>query len=334
MWAPAVARSPEGRGGLAAALLALMLHGGLVQAAPPLKVCMAADNAPLSRVADGAPRGLDVQLAHAAAAALGRELVVVPFETSYEKESTLAHEVNALLSSGVCEAVTGFPLLAADLGAPSRPSARVPDHPGAPRRRDRPYVPLGSLAASRAYQGAALGAVMRAPAQEWRSLAELVAQPALRVGTVSGTMAGALALGWRHGALRRQTVSLGQREDALQAVADGKVDVALVPLAQFDGWRLAHPGATLQLTGWRKPLGVNLGVVTLASQQVVRAAFDTAIGRDSGERRPGPLGRGRTGHLADADIAGGVDGVVDERAAERRALSVAVPGAAVGKRLV
>ena len=45
----------------------------------------------------GQARGLDVRIAQAAADALGRPLKLVPFETTYEKESTLTHEVAALL---------------------------------------------------------------------------------------------------------------------------------------------------------------------------------------------------------------------------------------------
>ena len=251
---------------------------GAEAAGEPLRVCMAEDNPPLSRLAKGAMAGLDVRIATEVAAHLGRALVVVPFDTAYEKESSLAHEVNALLSSAVCEAASGFPLIAADLGAPSRVSARVPDHPGAPRRRERPFVALKPLAASRAYQGVAIGAVMRAPALECNSLAELQSQAQWRVGAVGGTMAGTLALMWQRGALGPQLVSLSQGEDALAALAAGRVDVALVPIAQFDGWRLAHT-APLALAGWRKALDVNLGFVTLASNASLREAFDAVIAR-------------------------------------------------------
>jgi ABC-type amino acid transport substrate-binding protein len=148
----------------------------------------------------------------------------------------------------------------------------------APRKRDRPFVPLGTLLPGRAYQAAELGAAMRAPAGSWSTLAELKAQPALRVAAVAGTMAGALAMGWRFGGLRPQLVSLGQRESALDAVAEGRVDVALVPVAQFDGWRLAHAtGPALELAAWRLPMGVNLGFVTMVGREALRDVFDAVI---------------------------------------------------------
>lgn len=261
----------------ATVMIMLALHCSASAASEPLRVCMAEENPPLSRLANGVMKGLDLRIAREVAAELRRELVVVPFDTAYEKESSLAHEVNALLSSGVCEATSGFPLLVGDLGPPSRASARGPDHPGAPRKRERSFVPLQPLSASRAYQGVAIGAAMREPADPWSSLTELSERPHWRVGAVSGTMAGTVALMWRHGAIRSQLVSLSQGESALDALAAGKVDVALVPIGQFDGWRLAHTKPSLALAGWRKPLEVNLGFVTLTSNESLRKTIDMVI---------------------------------------------------------
>jgi ABC-type amino acid transport substrate-binding protein len=274
------ARQGGGRLASAARPLVLLLAGLCLgaQAAEPLTVCMAADNAPLSHQVNGQPRGLDVRIAQAAADRLGRPLKVVPFESDYEKESSLAHEVNALLSSGVCEAASGFPLLTDDLGPASRPSARTPDYPGAKRKRERPFVPLGTLVASGAYQAVALGLVQRAPAAGREPLLSLVTvkqTEGTRLGVVSGTLASAVAVSWRSGTLRTQLVSLGQRDDpmALLAQPQPTIDAVLMPLALWDGWRLQHPGNGLMASTWRRPIGVNLGFVTLAPSQAVRDAL-------------------------------------------------------------
>jgi ABC-type amino acid transport substrate-binding protein len=289
MWGHVVARNPEHRIAAAhraaAAIVLLALAGGCgaqPAAAPPLVVCVSADNPPLSSLVKGQPRGLDLRIAQAAAAQLSRTLKVVPFETEYEKESSLAHEVNALLSSGVCDAASGFPLLTGDLGPPSRATARTPDYPGAKRKRERPFVPLGTLVGSRAYYAAALGIVLREPGQGIASLADLGDR---RLGAVSGTLASAVAMTWHAGALRPHLVSLGQHEDALSLLAAPAppFDAAMVPLAMFDGWKLAHPGAPLVAAAWRRPIGVNLGFVTLASASEVRAALDSVIARSLAE---------------------------------------------------
>ena len=57
------------------------------------------------------------------------------------------------------------------------------------------------------------------------------------------------------------------------------VHAVLMPLALFDGWQVQHPKAGLVAAGWRKPIGVNLGFVTLASDSVVRPALDAVISR-------------------------------------------------------
>lgn len=252
----------------------------------PLTVCVAADNPPLSHLVDGQPRGLDVRIAQAAASALGRPLKVVAFETSYEKESTLTHEVAALLASGVCDAVSGFPLVTGEFGAPTRPTARTPDYPGAKRRRDRPFITLQAMSPSRGYIGSALGAVVPAGAPPLDRLPDLGSR---KLGTVAGTVGSMVAMGWKFGALRNQVVNLNQRENPLDELARLPVgnapaaaprfDAVMTPLALFDGWRLQHPGATLVAAGWRRSLGVNLGFVTLASDATVRPALDAVITR-------------------------------------------------------
>jgi len=258
-----------------------------VQAQPaPFTVCMAADNAPLSHWVKGTAgqsaqaRGLDVRIAQAAAAALGRPLKLVPFETEFEKESTLAHEVGALLAAGVCEAASGFPLLTGDVGAPTRASARTPDYPGAPRKRERPYVTLEPTAASRAYQAVALGVALPRGALPLASLADLGER---KLGVTSGTLGGSMAMMWRFGVLKPRLVSLGQRDDALGELArharagGGRFDALLLPPALLDGWTLLHPDSPLVAAAWRRPIGVNLGFLTPASATAVRQALDDTI---------------------------------------------------------
>ncbi len=274
MWGAAVAKSLE------RVLAGVGLLAGLAcgpAGAAPLTVCMAADNAPLSHQVGGQLRGLDVRIAQATATAMGRELQLVAFETAYEKESALVHEVGALLAAGVCEAASGFPLLVGDLGPPSRASSRTPDYPGAKRKRERPYITLAPLAASRAYQAVTLGVVQRTGAPPLDRLTELGDR---KLGTVSGTLASAVALTWRNGLLRPKVVSLSQREDALAELAEPgerRFDAVLLPLALFDGWMLTHPGQPLVAAAYRRPIGVNLGFVTLETATEVRAALDRTI---------------------------------------------------------
>lgn len=265
-----------------AALLALLLSGAALAQPVPLTVCMAADNPPLSHRVGDQPRGLDLRIAQAAADALGRPLKVLPFETAYEKESSLSHEVAALLSAGLCDAASGFPLLADDFGPPTRATSRTPDFPGAKRKRERPYISLQAMSPSRAYLSAALGVVLRTGAPPLDRLSDLGER---RLAVVSGALGGSMAMSWKHGALRNRLVSLNQRESPLDeltrpaAGATPRFDAVLLPLALFDGWMVQHPGAPLVAAGWRRSIGVNLGFVTLASDTTVRPALDAVITR-------------------------------------------------------
>lgn len=242
----------------------------------PLKVCMAEGNSPLSYGSAKEPRGLDVAIAQAIASGMVRPLRVVFFESQYERETTLAQEVNAMLSSGVCDLASGFALFAADLGAPSRPSARTPDHEGAKPRRQRPFVALGRLAASRAYHAMAMGVVTRDPAMRVDTLADL---QGFRIGAVSGTMAGSALVLYRNGVLQKGLVTLSQREDVLEALESGRFDATLTPMNKYDAYRLAHPETRIARAAYVHPLRINLGFVGLESEPAAIAAANRAIER-------------------------------------------------------
>lgn len=245
--------------------------------AAPLTVCMAENSPPFSMARKGKLTGFDVKLAEAVAHGLGRELTLVPFEPEVEKESMLTHEVNAMLSAGLCDLASGFPLLASDLGPPTRERFKTPDHPGAKPPRERPWITLGTLVPSQPYQGTALVIVQRGGEAPVSSLGELKGR---RIGAVAGTLEGTLVAMYGGGVLAKQMVSLGQREDFWAALEGGQVDAMMVPSAAFDAYRVRKPGTTLQ-AGPAKPLGINLGWVALSSKAELLAAVDRVVARAS-----------------------------------------------------
>jgi ABC-type amino acid transport substrate-binding protein len=247
-----------------------------------LNVCVSDSNPPLSVERKGAVSGFDVTLAKAIASAMGRELRVVAFESELEKESLLTHEVNALLSAGVCDLASAFPLLASDLGAPSRPSAKTPDYPGAKRKRERPFVTLGTLVASQPYQGTAISVVQRSGQGPVRSLADLRGR---QVGVVAGSLEGAMVAMYRNGELSRSMVSLSQREDSWAALESGRIDTLLVTSTAFDAYRQRPQAAALEAAQFQRSVGINLGFVALANKPEVLEAANRVISqsRDSGQ---------------------------------------------------
>lgn len=241
-----------------------------------LTVCVSEDNAPLSFARQGEVKGFDVVLAQAIAQDMGRTLRVVPFESEIEKETMLTHEVNALLSAGICDLASGFPLLASDLGAPSRPRFKTPDYPGAKRMRDRPFVELGTLVASRPYQGTAISVVQRANQGPVKALSDLRDR---KVGAVAGTLEGAMVAMYRNGYLRDSMVSLSQREDTWGALESGRVDALLVASTAFDAYLQRAKAADLRAADFQRSIGINLGFVALSDRIDVLDATNRVIER-------------------------------------------------------
>lgn len=242
----------------------------------PLTVCAADGNAPLSHRLNGEPRGLDVELAKAIAAELGRGLKWLFYESEYDRDRTLAQEVNALLSSGACELASGYALFASDLGAPGKSVARTPDYDGAKPRRQRTFVLLQNLAATRSYYAMAMGVIVRDAALKVESLADL---QNVKVGAVSGTMAGSALMLYRNGILQGSLVTLSQRENALEALESGRLEATLVALSAYDAYRLRNPATRLARASYVHPLRVNLGFVGLEKEPDLLAAANQVIER-------------------------------------------------------
>ena len=251
----------------------------------PLTVCAADGNAPLAHRVSGEPRGLDVEVAKAIAAELGRDLKWLFYESEYDRDRTLAQEVNALLSSGACELASGYALFASDLGAPARPTARTPDYEGAKPRRQRPFILLQNLSATRPYYAMAMGVVTRDAAMKVESLADL---QNVKVGAVTGTMAGSALMLYRNGVLQGSLVTLTQRENALEALDAGRFEATLASLATYDAYRLRNPATRLARAAYVHPLRVNLGfgdlekngeLVSTANAVISRALADGQLER-------------------------------------------------------
>lgn len=242
----------------------------------PLVVCMSEDNAPQSWVGpDRQVRGFEVLISEAVAAELGRPLRVVPFESKYEKDSSLTHEVNALLSSGVCDLVSGFPLIRSDLGPPTRDVFKTPDYPGAKRKPQRPWVALGTLAASEPYQSTTFSVVL---AREGRSVKTLADLRGVKTGVVTGTLAGTAMVMYRNGLLRPDMVTLTQREDRWAALGSDRIEALVTQTAAFDAYRLQQPGTPFVASGFQHSTGLNLGFVALQEQQPLLQAANRVIG--------------------------------------------------------
>lgn len=241
-------------------------HCASVAAQEPLSICVAEKNPPYAARAKGVATGFDVRLAEAVAAELKRPLKLMWYEIEVEKESSPALEVNALLSAGLCDLAASYVLYEPGLGAPSMPTARPPDHDGAKPKRQRAWVKLGPLIASDPYQASVLTVVLR-PGLDAASVGSLADLQAMRIGTVSGSLAGAILMLYRNGLLQNKVVSLGWRDDPLQELEAGKFDAALIELNRLDAYRSAHPATRIAPTAFLLPFRFNLGFAALESKR-------------------------------------------------------------------
>jgi ABC-type amino acid transport substrate-binding protein len=241
----------------------------------PLKVCISEDNPPYSVVRrGGAVSGFDAALALAMSKALGRELKFVPFEPEVEKDAVLSHEANALLSAGLCDLVSGFPLFQSDLGPPTREKFRPPDYPGAPRKPVRPFVTLGTLVASAPYQGMALAFVQRSDTPSIVKMTDVVGR---KIGAVAGTLEGSVISMYGKGQLLPSMVSLSQRDDVWAALESGSIDTHLTPTTALDTYLVKKPDSKLRASELKIPLGVNMGFVALADRKELLEAVNRFI---------------------------------------------------------
>lgn len=233
--------------------------------AAPLRVCMAENNAPFSHKARRGPvKGLDVAIAGAIAARLGRPLEIVPFESELEDESTLSQEVNAMLSSNVCELASGFAMLQQDLGPPSRVTSRTSEYPGAKSYKQRPWITLGTLIPSQPYHAVAMTLVVKDDALADLTLGNL---GEARIGALAGTVAGAATVLFDNGRLTKRVRHLSRDDDAFEMINSGVVETMLVSQSRLDNFARENPGNRMRSTGYLHPLRLNLGFVALATQK-------------------------------------------------------------------
>jgi ABC-type amino acid transport substrate-binding protein len=122
----------------------------------------------------------------------------------------------------------------------------------------------------------AMGVITRDGAMKVESLADL---QNVKVGAVSGTMAGSALMLYRNGLLQSSLVTLNQRENALEGLEAGRFEATLASLATYDAYRLRNPATRLVRAAYVHPLRVNLGFAGLEKEKDLLAAANQVISR-------------------------------------------------------
>jgi ABC-type amino acid transport substrate-binding protein len=248
-------------------LIALSAHAA--QSASPdrvLRVCINEDAAPFSKASGADGTGFDVALAAALAAHLGRSLQIQWYESKFDEDASVELEADALLSDGRCDLLAGYALIRDGLGKPLATSAKLPGFRGIAPADRRRRVQLGTLEASRPYLRAPL-ALLFAPGSQRPEVQHLSDVNELHFGVVAGTLADAILMLHDHGRLIDHVTHFAPREgEVLAHLEAGEIDAALLPVSQFDAYRLRHPETRIVLSNYRYPVAFNLGYVGLAEQ--------------------------------------------------------------------
>ncbi|HEU0221512.1 MAG TPA: c-type cytochrome [Paracoccaceae bacterium] len=240
-----------------------------------LKVCLARNGGAMSGWRSTGGVGLDYRMAAALAEGLGLKLAATWYESELDDDSDPVKESYAMLAAGLCDLVAGHPLNLRALGEPPTATARPPRWYGMPKEGGQPFVALRPVAATLPYARIEMGLVVGGNvAPEIRSLADL---QGLRLGVAQGTLAGALSLAQAPAALRAASVMERPGPGFLWKLEEGAFDAALVSVPEYDFHRRQNPITRLRLTGWRHPLGFNIGFAGLSERGALIAAADRVI---------------------------------------------------------
>ncbi len=261
------------------ALLSLSAAAWIVpplHAATPLRVCLQADDPPLSSRHTDPPAGFDVALARLIAERLGRPFQIQWFITRDDPDSNPVTEADALLSDGHCELVAGYPLVADKLGRPRAATGKLPPFGGAkPEDRGR-WISLGQLAATRAYRFDGI-TVALAPTDAEHSVHTLADLAGLKLGLEIHGLPDLIAMTYRQGALTGQVVHFDRSPALFAQLESSGIDAALVDQREFDAWRLAHPGTRVVPTTYWHSIGFNIGYVGLSTNAALIEHVNTTL---------------------------------------------------------
>lgn len=241
----------------------------------PLRICLQADDPPLS-LRGSEPTGFDVALARLIAERLDRPLEIQWFTTRDDPDSNPVTEANALLSDGHCALVAGYPLIADKLGRPRAGTGKLPPFEGARPEDRRRWISLGEMVPTRPYRFEAI-TVALSPAHSGRSVHALGDLADLKIGVEIHGLPDLIAMTYREGELAQRLTHFDQSRVLFVQLESGGIDAALVGQRELDAWRLAHPSTRVAGTGYTHSIGFNIGFVGLPTGGALIEQVDTIL---------------------------------------------------------
>jgi ABC-type amino acid transport substrate-binding protein len=241
----------------------------------PIRVCLQANNPPLSFNQTGKPLGFDVALAGLISERLHRPLEIQWFITRDDPDSNPVTEADALLSDGHCALVADYPLLADKLGRPRAPTGKLPPFVGAkPEDRQR-WINLGELVPTRPYRSDAI-TVALSPTYR-RAVHVLADLQGFTLGVQIHSLPDLIAMSYHHGELAERVTHFDQERALFGKLEIGAIDAALVDQRALDAWRFAHPETRVVSTGYQHSVRFNIGFVGISDSRALIQAVDMVL---------------------------------------------------------
>lgn len=260
----------------AAVACGLLLWAATANAADqPLTVCLEEDSPPLSYKFGKKIGGFDFDVAKELAARLGREFKVQWYEAENDEENVPRFEMNALLSSGLCQLIGGFPMLESMIGPAAVETFSLPDYEGKKRSERGKVVRLGTVTTSIPYNRAVFAAIVGPKFNgNIKSLDDLAGR---RIMAEVATIPGALLMRHNNGALVNDTAHISPLKNIFKAMDSGTADVMLIELHRFERYKFRNPDTTLRFSGYTERLGFNLGFAALDSSKDLVAKINREL---------------------------------------------------------
>lgn len=228
---------------------------------PTLSTCLPSNGGIYSQKEGDREEGFDLYLVEAIARRHKAKLDVTWFEFDSDEESLYLGEVNALIASGLCDFVPGFPLVQEALNAPLQAFVRVPDLLDK-RKGGRISVRSVQLLHTKAYHFAPLAIFVHSQVLNFSEAPrDFRALKNLRVGVEEGTLADYLLMTHDRGGLHSALRHYAPETTIFKSLEQGEIDAIVVELHRFDQYREAYGETKIMEAAVLHEYGFEMGML-------------------------------------------------------------------------